>query len=515
MKGIDSYSSNGEEGNNIDRYVFYYDESEHSRKINLNTINANNYYDNFISVIVGWKIEREKSVYEKYSIFEEKYNDRKSKGELKSHILYQSQFKYGLASMNKSNVCFLNDFLSLIDDDVFVYFAVISKIEFIISQVFSGYKNDVFINIDAMKYSIVKAVLMYKPKGILEGIFENTGDLITMLKAFFTERIQHNKQNISLKERETNAFEQILMLLDDVKDLRTIEWDYDIAFEGFKKYLDERTVVDYTLTIDKEGESGNTLNAAERIGIKNTIEIDSKLSIGVRISDMLAGVLSKLLKALHNSLQYKSSEGQLSKIILCEEWFSPTQEQLDLYKKLYFIVCKLNNAWYKSYSGTYSDDLVTLVALFNYMNQFTSSTDIEKKDVNMHGEYFNSYACQCLDEYYENIRNKLPFNPVSPGSIEYFINHRGAKVYFDVKRQPLLKLHQGISKYNVHSIGINREGVPLATIKEHGNMYCYRLPDDLSNWALTVVGLANSGAEFFPTEVIFQRRKGKIYADIL
>ena len=33
---------------------FYYDESEHSRKINYGTVNADNYYDNFVSVIVGW-----------------------------------------------------------------------------------------------------------------------------------------------------------------------------------------------------------------------------------------------------------------------------------------------------------------------------------------------------------------------------------------------------------------------------------------------------------------------------
>ena len=35
-------------------YQFYYDETEHSRVINQNTISAENFYDNFISVIVGW-----------------------------------------------------------------------------------------------------------------------------------------------------------------------------------------------------------------------------------------------------------------------------------------------------------------------------------------------------------------------------------------------------------------------------------------------------------------------------
>ena len=30
-------------------YKFYYDESEHSRKINYPTVNAPNYYDNFVT----------------------------------------------------------------------------------------------------------------------------------------------------------------------------------------------------------------------------------------------------------------------------------------------------------------------------------------------------------------------------------------------------------------------------------------------------------------------------------
>lgn len=38
----------------IMNYLFFYDETEHSRKINLQTVAAGNYYDNFISVIVGW-----------------------------------------------------------------------------------------------------------------------------------------------------------------------------------------------------------------------------------------------------------------------------------------------------------------------------------------------------------------------------------------------------------------------------------------------------------------------------
>lgn len=51
-------------------YNFYYDESEHSRKITYETIHASNYYDNFIAVIVGWPVEQEGTIFQKYKAFE-------------------------------------------------------------------------------------------------------------------------------------------------------------------------------------------------------------------------------------------------------------------------------------------------------------------------------------------------------------------------------------------------------------------------------------------------------------
>lgn len=497
------------------KYCFYYDETEHSRKINLSTVNADNYYDNFIAVIVGWKVESEKAIFDKHTAFEEKYAYRKCKGELKSQTLKQNEFKNGFASMNKSNTCFITDFLSLFDSDINIYFSVISKMEFIISQLFDEYKSNFFHNIDFMKYSIVKAILVYKPKEIIEGVFENTGELVETLKAFFENRIKQNKENISLKQKETKAFEDILKILYDINEVKIIEWDYNIAFLGFKQYLTELRINDLTLVIDKEGGSSNTLNAAKRVGFSTAIEVDSKHSIGVRISDMLAGLLSKLLKALHNSLRYNSPDEQLKKKILSKEWFSLNQDQLELYKKLYIIVCKLNNAWYKVFSGKYSDDLIMLIELLNYMNHFTSVEEIEKHNIDMHGEYFNSRVCDSLAGYYKRMGNRLPLEPISTGAKDYFFNGKGAKIFFDSRHQPLLKLTNGFYKCNVLSIGLSSEGVPLATIAELKGNHCYRLPNDLSEWAMTLVGLANMGVNMFPVEVVFTEHNGKFYADVL
>lgn len=57
------------------KYKFYYDESEHSRKLTQKTIQSENYYDNFITAIVGWNSKKESEIFDKYKKFEEKYGN--------------------------------------------------------------------------------------------------------------------------------------------------------------------------------------------------------------------------------------------------------------------------------------------------------------------------------------------------------------------------------------------------------------------------------------------------------
>lgn len=148
---------------------FYYDESEHSRKINDKTIKSNNYYDNFVSVIVGWPKQKERTVFEKYQSFEAKYAERKDKnGELKSKTLKKNQFEFGFASMTKPNVQFVNDFLSLFDEDINFYFSIASKIEYLVLQLFSEYRSNFFFDADAMKYSITESTSSMYEKYIPE-----------------------------------------------------------------------------------------------------------------------------------------------------------------------------------------------------------------------------------------------------------------------------------------------------------------------------------------------------------
>lgn len=224
--------------------------------------------------------------------------------------------------------------------------------------------------------------------------------------------------------------------------------------------------------------------------------------------------ISKLLKGLCDSLRYQSLDESTSKKILGTGWFCLNKVQLELYKKLYRIICEWQPAWYKSYSGIYSDDLVVFNALLNFMNHFESVEQIHA-DIDMQGEYFNAFACEQLARYFEQRRFKLPVEPVIPFDEESYLNQRGGKVYFDSKKQPLLPLHEGIQTFEVLSVGVDQNFIPTVTVLKDDESVCFRLPEELSEWACNVVGMALMGIRIFPANVNFSKVKDQYFADIL
>lgn len=501
----------------MSKYNFYYDETEHSRKINCKTVNASNYYDNFITMIVGWSAEKD-DILQQHAAFETRYADRKDRnGEIKSTMFKQKQFRYGFASLNRQNTQVVNDFLSLFDEDIHIYFSVSSKMEYLVLQIFQGYRNSFLIDADLMKYSIIKALVKYHPQEIINCLYESPKDFLKKLKKFFQDRIECNKNNPKLKQKETEAFQQILYILDDVSDAPEIAWDYHMPFDGFKKYLAEKNISDYNLLIDKEGRSGEeskTLKAAHEIGLYNSEEADSTEYPGIRMADMLAGLIAKLLKGLSDSLQYQSLDESTNKKILDEGWFCLNEVQLGLYKKLYRLICEWQPAWYKSYTGIYADDLVAFNALLNFMNHFESVEQIQA-EISMQGEYFNAFVCVQLARYFELRRCKLPIEPVNSFDKKSYLNQKGGKIYFDSGRQPLLPLYEGSQTFDILAVGMDQKFIPTVTILKDGEFVCFRLPSELSEWACSAIGMAAMGMNLFPAKVTFSNINGRYYADIL
>lgn len=265
-------------------------------------------------------------------------------------------------------------------------------------------------------------------------------------------------------------------------------------------------LLEWLLYLDKAVGITTTFAASERY--PDEIDNFNKLLETARSHD------EQLMKGLCDSLRYQSLGEDTNKRILNTGWFSLSEVQLGLYKKLYRIICEWQPAWYKSYSGIYSDDLVAFNALLNFMNHFDSVDQI-RADIDMQGEYFNTFACKQLARCFDRRSCKLPIEPIIPYDQESYLNSRGGKVYFDSKKQPLLLLHKGHQTFEVLSVGVDRELTPLVTILENGKPECYRLPNALSEWAHNVVGMATMGINLFPTKVIFSKINSKYYAQIL
>lgn len=381
-------------------YQFYYDETEHSRVINQTTITSSNYCDNFITVIVGWKSEDEEMIRKKYLEFEEKYEYRKIKGELKSESFKNKYLRYGFSSVTKNNLEYIEDFLSVFDDSVLIYASIFSKIEYIISQVIKNTNDNVIANINYLRYSLVKTINVYRPQKVIEAIYNENDDFLSILRDFLTEKIKENESSMPLKEAENRAFTEILLFIDEACKEIKLDWNYESGFIGFKKYLKELGIESYVMVIDREGDKKITLNAANRVGLENVTEGDSKEYFGIRMADMFAGLMSKMMKELSTALMPTDVNNYTKKCLLDEKWFVLNERQLSLYKKLYHIVWEVNNAWYKFFAGIYSDDLTVFTSILAFMNHFEDAEEIKNEDYRMQPEYFNAYVCERLLEEY-------------------------------------------------------------------------------------------------------------------
>ena len=489
------------------RYQFFYDESEHSRKIGLKTISAENYYDNFVSVIVGWREEKTTEIEKAYLAFEEKYKDRKHEGELKSTTIKNRQLQYGFASLDENNTRFLSDFLSLFSEDVLIFCSSISKIEYLVTQLTSNYENNFIVDKDLLTYALVKALVTNKPKEVQNAIYESPDAFLKEWRLFLQKQIEIDKMNVEVKGLEITAYEQILAILQNVQAPEFLDWDYTFPFTGFKKFLSEKDILDYSVVIDREGDAQNTVNAAKYVDIKNVSDARSNDVIGIRMADMFCGLIAKMMKSLMQGLHSKETY-KITQTLLPEKWFQVNESQFTLYKTIAALIDRQKELLFRITTSVYGDDVLSLIVLCEYFDRFSKAEEL-KATVNPATKY-NQIMCKNLEYYFDKLRDHLPLYRIPDDQVGkgYFFNQSGAKCFFDPEKQPMLPLFEGENRYMVLSVGLNQKTLPVVTVRINGEAYCFRLPEELGDWAFSAVVMADSGMKSFPAEVVFTQ-KGK------
>lgn len=386
----------------MEDYRFYYDESSHSRRITENTVLSENFDSNFIGVIVGYNSNIEKDVLNKYLCFEDKHKIiREIQGELKSQTIRQDKLQYGFKSLHDNDYMLLDDYFDfVIDQNLNIYYAVINKMEYIINQLFTPAQCPFWINYNAAVYTLSKVIMVNKDDELIHSIYKNDGTFINTFKTFLKNILELNK-GIEHKSFENSALSILLSCVNKMKDDFVIDWNYEISFQGFKSYLEENKIDKYLLFTDREG-SGKTIRAAKKVVSPTAKEVDSSEVEGVRIADMLAGIICKILKSLENEYKYDCIEDRINRKYLSEEWFDIDEKTLNLYKKFYYIMIEQHQCYYKSYSGRNSDMLICLISLLRYFNNYCNIDDYSKISCEDHVNKFNSNFMLTLSGYYDD-----------------------------------------------------------------------------------------------------------------
>lgn len=481
----------------MSNYAFYYDESQHSRLLNLKTVTADEFYDGFVVAIVGWDVKREQDLAARYSAFENKYLSPSAK-ELKSTVLKKSHFKYGFKSLSQINARSISDFLDMFDESTYVYCAFSSKAEWLIDKLFSQYQNNSWFNADSLKYSLAKLLVQYRPIEVVESLYRSPDDFLIALRDFLRKRIELDKTNLELKHTEIDQCQLLLDVINCVEPLENYEWEYRSSLSGFALYLSEHHEVDdYTLVIDREE---NTRVVAERLGFSGVCQADSTECFGIRMADMLVGIVAKLMKAIRDEQTYQSQEDELKKKLFDNEWFRLNDERLALYKKLRRVLIQYDQCWYKFYASGYSDDLVVLLSLLNYLSNFENASQLREVGEN-NAEYFNTSCCVGLSEHFRVMVDDPLWMGHSSDSHNLF--------------RPRLRITDQPRFYTVLKVMFAEDGAPMALISENEQEVAYMLPADLANWAYDVQLCAACTDSFFPAKIAFQYYEGRFRADLI
>ncbi len=498
---------------------FFYDESEHSRKLTKETLLAENFREHFVASIIGILQSEKEKVEKEYSLFEEKYKrvyTIKYGSELKSTILTPKKYSFGLVTFKKDDLNLINDYLDiLITNNINIYITSINKIEYLILQLLRIYKNTLVIDADSLKYSITKMVSLYQPKNVIEAIYNNDSSFLDELEKFMLN-VKKKNESIGQDYRvlENKAIDQALIILQSVAKDVQLNWDYEISFDGFVKYLREIKCKEYNLTIDKEG-NGKTLQAALSAGLNKSCEMKSDESFGLRISDFLAGMFSSFMKAIKQSFVNGPTEETKNLLFMNQNWFNINQIHLEIYKKLKKVIIEQHKVWDKIYSGKYCDDLYTFIAILHYFDSFNNIEEFNKYSKYDHQVRLNNSVVNMLDDHFKKMGNKLPIEPANIDNGVYY-NQRGAKCYVDYRKHKTLKILSSGNKYYVLSAGFfGNFDKACVTILENNKPVCYLLPDNLKSWVINLVGLKSIGQELLPSFVLFTFNKGKYFADIL
>lgn len=404
----------------ISSYVFYFDESFHDRKILVNengkfNVMADNSLDSYIGVFWGCKQEELSANTLMLKRFEERQKQRfglRQEQELKSTIIRPKNYKYGIRSFNKTTMEFYWDLFEVLDAiNPIIQINAISKVEYFLRRTFENVTMPFIysFNEPAFYYTLTKFMITYHNTELLNALY-NITDTASLEK--FIDLLLFNLRcildaiyGIERKGQEIIAFEQLYKILSGaelaINIAKKFDFAYFVNFEGLQRLFEEKDIdiCKVELVLDQEEK---TFVSATQYPFLLVKQDDSKENIHLRLSDLLSGFIGHIMRAIicdENIAEdvvvdvRKIKENDLErKRLLSTEWFNLSEEQFDLYKKLYEVLIVPHQEYWTCMTLSYNDQVMTFFTLIRYISSYKDYDRFKQTSVELHAEYYNN-AC--------------------------------------------------------------------------------------------------------------------------
>lgn len=379
--------------------IFWYDETYHDRNITPATLKSQNFKKEFFSIFIGVNLNWKDILEEQFCKWENKYKTIfkiNLETELKSTTIFKSkEMEYGIASIkNNEKIDLISEFFDiLINNKIFFQIGIFNKITYLIQQLFSKHQNNLkFI------YSISKMLSTFNHfKPIICFIENNIDAGIKSLFDFFETKSK-------LDWPGSKAAKEILIELKSFIKINysniNNKWNYIPPFIGIEHYIKEQNFNKEKIKIIIDNDENTYLDAKKIFSyVENE---DSKNDFGLRMSDILVGLISRLVIVINESRDYKENQIKFSNNPLDINFFKLSEEQFKIYQKLFKLYFLINNSYHKQFSSIYTES-IPFLSYLKYINKFKTYEDYKKINVKNHQNDENIFSFYEYQSYLRSI----------------------------------------------------------------------------------------------------------------
>ena len=295
-------------------HVFYFDESFHDRKIviaedgTINTLRQNT-IDDYVGVFWGCRRSNLDKYTEELATFESHYRTvfgLPADKELKSEIIKQKNYQYGIRSLNKNAMDFYFDLFGMLAHWEFIMqINIVSKVEILVRRALQSIIFPFFARRNSFIYSLTKLIVVHRPKQLLEAleVAANGGDPQEFRNALLKTLRALNKASMGVarKEKSLESFTEMCYVIEsmsfDIAPSVKTDFFYSINFDGISRLLNELNIrsKNVKITIDMEA---NTFKAAQKYKFGRVKQRKSDCSIQLRLADLLSGFIGRMIYAM-------------------------------------------------------------------------------------------------------------------------------------------------------------------------------------------------------------------------